>query len=80
MTSHTQPSRFYATVTPSDTVNFANGPCRAIYVGGGGDVAAVRPDGVAVVFSNLAPGYPFPIVAIRINATGTTATLIDALF
>ena len=74
------PARRYATLTPSDTVDFANGICRAIYVGGGGDVAAVREDGTVVVFSNVQSGAMLPIMARRVNATATTATLMDVLY
>lgn len=81
MSHITSPSTHYTTVTPSDTVDIP-GPemCRSLYVGGAGDVAAVRQDGVAVVFSAVPAGSILPIRVRRVNATGTTATLIDALF
>lgn len=66
------PSRDFAVVTKSDTVDFDVLP-RAIYVGTGGDIMAVREDGVVVPFLNYPSGQYLPIRCIRINATGTTA-------
>lgn len=75
------PATDYETVTPSDTVDFTRGRwSRALYVGGTGDVAAVRPDGTAVIFSAVPAGSILPIRCRRVNATSTTATLIDVLF
>jgi len=67
------PSRDYFAITPHNSTNFAF-RCRAIRVGGGGDVVAVREDGTAVTFKNCYAGEVLDIVAIRVNATGTTAT------
>lgn len=81
MSHITSPSTHYVTVTPSDTVDIPGAEmCRSLYIGGAGDVAAVRQDGTAVVFSGVAAGSILPIRCRRVNATGTTATLIDALF
>lgn len=68
-------------VTPSDSVNFANGPCEALYVGGtGGTVVAVLPGGAAITFSGAVAGAMYPVKAIRVNNTSTTATGIVALY
>lgn len=81
MSHITSPSTIFSTVTPSDTVDIPGQEmCRALYVGGAGDVAAVRQDGTAVVFSAVPAGSILPIRCRRVNATGTTATNIDALF
>lgn len=67
-------------VTPSDTVSQADGVCRALYVGVAGNITAVMANsGTAVLFSNVAVGI-FPIQVFRVNATGTTATNIVALY
>ena len=66
------PSRDFFAITKSDTVDLAFSP-RSIRVGAAGDVVAVREDGVAVTFKSCAIGEILPIIAIRINATGTTA-------
>jgi len=67
----------WRTVTPSNTVDFPR-PSDAILVGAGGDIAAVMQNNVVVVLT-LPAGAWVPIVARRINATGTTATGLIAL-
>ena len=74
---NTAPAETAAAVTPSDSVDFAAGICRAIFVGVQGDVSAVI-GGVSLVFKN-AIGI-VPIRVSRINSTGTTATDIVALY
>jgi hypothetical protein len=66
------------TITPSDTTPFTE-PCRAIYVGGAGDVTWVGLDGVACTFVGVAAGSILPVRAMRVNATGTTATNLRGL-
>ena len=51
-----------------------------IYVGSLGDVTAVRQDGVAVTFVAVPAGTRLPIAVRRINATGTTAMNLVALY
>lgn len=72
-------SWFYAAVTPSDSTDL-DSIARSIYVGGAGDVVAVRHDGTTVTFSGVAAGTVLPIAVRRINSTSTTATGIVALF
>ncbi|NUA26097.1 spike base protein, RCAP_Rcc01079 family [Cupriavidus basilensis] len=69
----TGPSETYFAITPHDTNDFAE-VANSIRVGTGGDVAAVRLDGTAVTFKNVAAGEMLPIRARRVNLTGTTAT------
>ena len=71
-------SWLYSAVTPSDSVDFDT-ICRAIYVGGAGNVVAVRHDGTAVTFTAVPAGTVLPIAVRRINSTSTTATAIVAL-
>ena len=66
-------------VTPSNTVNFAAGLCRAIYVGGAGNITAIV-NGVAVLFTAVPVGTILPIQATRVNATATTASAMVALY
>lgn len=68
----------HVAVAPHDSNNLP-GIVRAIYVGVGGDVAAVV-NGVAVVYKNVPTGTTLPIRATRINNTNTTATNMVALF
>jgi hypothetical protein len=72
-------SWFYSAVTPSDSTDF-DSICRAIYVGGAGNVVAVRHDGTAVTFTGVPAGTVLPIACRRINSTSTTATAIVALY
>lgn len=72
--------RYYA-VTPHDSTDLAEGPCRALYIGGAGNIVLVRPqDGVAVTFSGVLAGTFLPCYALRVNSTNTTATNIVALY
>lgn len=73
------PAQSWRTVVPSDTVNLPAG-CRGLYVGGAGDVVAVGADNVAGTFPAVPAGTTIPIGPKRINLTGTTATLVLALY
>lgn len=53
---------------------------RGIYVGGAGDVSIVTPRNNTVVFSAVPAGSILPVRAIRVNTSGTTATLMDGLY
>ncbi len=59
-------------VTPSDTEEFK--PCRAIYIGGAGTLVYEDLAGNEVTKTNIAQGISHPFQAVRILATGTTAT------
>lgn len=68
-----------AAVTPSDTVEIN---CRAVYVGGAGNVALKQKSGGAsVVFTAPPVGTIIPVSLDQgqIMSTGTTATLLVAL-
>lgn len=69
-------------VTPSDSVSFAQGSTRAIFVGGAGTLSVVLASGNTVSFTvgANAIGFVLPFRVARVNATGTTATLIVALY
>lgn len=64
----------FAAITTSDTVNIAEIP-RSIHVSVSGTVSIVGSDDVAVALGTLPIG-PYPYQPKRINATGTTATVI----
>lgn len=66
-------------ITTSDSTDFAAGVCRAIYVGGAGNVVAIV-NGSAVTFVSAQAGSVLPIRASRVNATSTTATSLVALY
>lgn len=69
------------TVTPSNSTNF-NQKARALYVGGVGDVTVLtnKDSNVTVLFSAVPVGTILPIECWRVNSTGTSATLITALY
>lgn len=69
----------FVPITPSDSANFAEGFCTALYVGGAGDVFVVRWDDVVVQFTCSA-GTLLNIMAKRVNSTSTTATNIVAYY
>lgn len=77
-TTHT--SGAVRAVTPNDSTDFTLGTCRALYVGGAGDVSIVDLGGETVVFVGALAGSVLPIQTARVNATGTTATNIVALY
>ena len=67
-----------AAITPSDTVNLGS-PTRSIYVGVTGNLTVLMYGGQVVTFNNVPVGI-FPIQVLRVNATGTTATNLVALW
>jgi len=67
-------------ITPNDSTDLPLGVCRAIRVGGAGDLSVVDLTGETVVIPSVLAGETLPVEATRISATGTTATLITALF
>jgi len=67
-------------VTPSDSTDLTYSTCRAIYIGGAGDISIVDGAGTTVVFTGVTAGSILPVQTARINATATTATSIVALY
>lgn len=80
------PARGGITVVTSDTVVFTNPisgeaqMARGIYVGVAGDVTVLASDGSTVLFTAVPIGGVIPILCQRVNATGTTATNMTALY
>lgn len=67
-------------VTPNDSTDLSLGTCRAIYVGGAGNISLIDGAGSTILFSNVAEGSVLPVQTARIRATDTTATLLVALY
>lgn len=68
-------------VTPSDTVPLVNGVSTCLFIGVGGDVAIWSPGTTtSVPHKNVASGTVLLVQAIRVLATGTTATNIVAWY
>jgi hypothetical protein len=79
MTEQTRSAANGAAVTPSDSTLLSG--VRALYIGGAGDVSVNFPGSpTAVVFVGVPAGTVLPVQAMRVRATGTTATSIVALF
>jgi hypothetical protein len=62
------------TITPSNTDGIPQGPL-VIYALTAGTIAAVDKNGTAVTYT-VAAGDLLPILVVRVNSTGTTATCI----
>ncbi|MNE06686.1 hypothetical protein D3C80_992840 [compost metagenome] len=72
----------YGPVTPSDSVNLTK-PAIAIAIAGtAGSITVIKPNGeeVTIPAALLPLGQFIPFPAIRIKATGTTATSIWAMY
>ena len=68
-------------ITPADGADFdALGVCRAIYVGGTGDISIDDIGGETIVFVGVQGGSVLPVQTSIVNATGTTATNLVALY
>ncbi|HEY6026400.1 MAG TPA: hypothetical protein VIV09_05820 [Pseudolabrys sp.] len=78
MSHRSNPAVKAAAVTTSDTVDLPNGVTRALYIGVTGNVVAVM-EGTAITFTAVPVGV-LPIECTRVNATGTTASAIVALY
>jgi len=74
-----RPNGHAEVVAPSDATDL-DFLARALWVGGAGNVSVVMMDGNTVVFTGVAAGTLLPIRFSRVNATGTTATNMVALF
>jgi hypothetical protein len=78
MSIESAPATSLVLVTPSDSTVLN---CRALYVGGAGNIAIMASrDSAAVTLSGVPAGTVLPISASKVMSTNTTATLIVALF
>jgi hypothetical protein len=84
-----EPSFQFESYTPSDTATMTytnvdgaveNRSCKAILVGGAGDIACKNDAGTTVVLTGLVAGGIYPISTNQILATNTTATDLVVLF
>ena len=73
------PGEGLLTVTPDDGADLGQ-VSRALYIGGAGNVAVQMKDGSTGIFANVPGGMMLPVRAVRVLATGTSATNIVALF
>lgn len=78
-TDHPGPATDAEPVTPSDTTTLGQ-LARGLYVGATGNVSVLLRDGSSVTFVGVQGGTTLPIRCRRVNATGTTASSILALY
>lgn len=77
--SDTSTARNAIAVTPHDTNGIAR--CRALYVGGAGNVTVrTNDDNADVLFTAVPAGSILPVSVKYVRSTGTTATAIVALY
>lgn len=79
--SPSTPARSLAAVSPHATDDLPNGVCKALWVGGEGNVAIIAEnDTDAVTIVGVPAGTALPIRAKAVRVSGTTATNIVALY
>lgn len=69
----------FVAVVPSDSVNLTTRAV-ALFIGTGGDVVILNKAGNPITFKNVPDGSYLDCQTNRVNATGTTATDIVALY
>ena len=77
--SLTSPPEHALAIQPDDTADLPQ-VTRALYLGGGGDVAVRMCGGETVTFAGVAAGTLLPVRVGRVLASGTTATGILGLW
>lgn len=81
VTNQVSPAIRASAVTPADATALTLGPCRAIYIGGAGNLSVILDnDTVAVTFVGCYAGMVLPVMVQSIQSTNTTATSILALY
>jgi hypothetical protein len=73
------PASQLAQVTPDDAADLPDGPCRGLFVGVAGALSVTDMAGATVALTSAACQY-HPLRVARVNATGTTAGGIVALY
>jgi len=73
------PGNRAAAVTPNDSADLEF-VCRALWVGGAGNVSLITIGGDTVTFTGVPAGTLLPVRAARVRSTSTTATAIVALW
>jgi hypothetical protein len=76
----TEPISSAATITPNNGTTFTT-RCRAVFVGGAGNLTVdVADGGTNLAFNGLTAGTILPVRVKRVYATGTTATSLLCLY
>lgn len=79
-TSSMAPGRALRAVTPHATAELPDGPCRALKIGGAGNISIVARDDTDPVVIAVAAGELLAIQAKAVRVSGTTATGIVAIY
>ena len=80
VTNQVSPAVKAAAVTPATGTMLPTGACRALYIGGAGNVTCILDnDTVAVTFVGCYAGMVLPVMVWSVDAT-STATSIVALY
>jgi len=66
-------------IVPTDVAATTFGPVRRVYCGGAGNITLITPQGNSVLFTAVPAGVTLEVAAIRVAATGTTATALVGL-
>lgn len=74
------PYNVWRAITKSDTVNFKEGLCDAVYCGSTGNIVLIMQDDSAVTFTGVFTGEILPVSCKRVNSTNTTVTGMVALY
>ena len=75
----TTTAQTYTVYSMSSQSGMGNTGC-FLYVGGAGNVSVVTIGGETITFSGVLAGTTLPIQVVKIRSTGTTATLVNALW
>ena len=74
------PYNIWRAITISNTANFKEGLCDAVYCGSTGNIVLVMQDDSAVTFTGVFSGQILPVTCKRVNDTNTTVTGMVALY
>lgn len=75
----TATGKVYVVYAESSQSGMGNPGC-FLYVGGAGNVSVITIGGDQITFNGIPAGTTLPIQVLKLRATGTTATLINALW
>lgn len=75
----TSTSQTYVVYQASPQTGLGNTGC-FLYVGGTGNVSVITIGGDQITFNGIPAGTTLPIQVLKLRATGTTATLVNALW
>lgn len=77
--ANSAPAMEAAAVTPNDSTDLPNGPCRALYIGGAGSAVVDTYNNTNITFAGLTAGTILPLNVRRVR-TASTATNMVALY